>query len=213
MNIIKKVLKSYSLPLRIIIRPFNGFYAMKYEKQGSLFVALFNFIMLSISISFTSQYASIVVNQSNPSYLNSFANFLTLLAVVVLFCASNWAVTALTDGEGRFKDIIMVVCYAMTPIVITMIPMALISNLLTSQEGAFYTMVISLSIFWFVLLCFIGLVTVHNYSATKAVATVFLTFIALLIIVFLITLFFILLQQLWLFVNSLYTEIIYRIPR
>lgn len=211
MNIIKRVLRSYKLPLRIIIRPFNGFYAMKYEKQGSLLVALFNFIMLSISLSFTRQYASIVVNQSNPAILNSFTDFITLLVAVVLFCVSNWTVTSLTDGEGRFKDIIMVVCYAMTPIILTMIPMALISNLLTSQEGAFYTMIIGLSVFWFVLLCFIGLVTVHNYTATKAVITVIFTFIALLIIVFLVTLFLILLQQLWLFVTSLYTEIIYRI--
>jgi hypothetical protein len=117
----------------------------------------------------------------------------------------------LTDGEGRFKDIIMVVCYAMTPIVLTFIPAALFSNILTAEEGAFYFMIINLAIAWFAILVFAGLVTVHNYTATKAVATVLLTFVSLLIIVFLITLLFTLLQQLYIFLYSLYTEISFRV--
>jgi len=211
MNQIKKLMKEYTLPLQIMARPFNGFYAMKYEEQGTLKLALFNFIMLCLSISFRSQYASIVVNPNNPRTLNSLVEFASVTAVLILFCVSNWAVSSLTDGEGRFKDIVMTVCYAMTPMILTFIPMALISNIMAYDERGFYFMVVYFAIGWFVVLVFVGLVTIHNYTATKALTTLLLTFVALLIIVFLITLLFSLLQQLVLFVTSLYTEIVFRV--
>ncbi|MCL2360812.1 MAG: YIP1 family protein [Defluviitaleaceae bacterium] len=211
MTMVKRVLSFYALPLRIMVRPFSGFYEMKYEKRGLLRVAVFNFLMVCISVSFMNQYSSIVVNQRNPRTINSLVEFATLTGALILFCVSNWAVTSLTDGEGRFIDIVMAVCYAMTPIVLTFIPMTILSNVLTVDEGAFYFMVISVAVFWFAFLIFSGLVTVHNYSAAKAITTVLLTFVALLIIVFLITLLLTLWQQLVLFIRSLYTEIVFRV--
>jgi len=211
MTAVKKVLSYYALPMYIMVRPFNGFYAMKYEKKGTLRLAIINFLMVSLSLSVTAQYASITVIPRNPMTVNSLFDFISLVVAVLLFCTSNWAVTSLSDGEGRFKDIIMAVGYAMTPIVITFIPAAILSNFLTADEGAFYFMIINVAVFWFAVLVFAGLITVHNYTATKAIATVFLTFIALLIIVFLITLLFTLWQQLVIFVTSLYTEIAFRV--
>jgi len=211
MTTVKKVFSFYALPLYVMVRPFSGFYSMKYEKQGSLKLAFFNFLMVCISVSFMNQYSSIVVNQRNPRTINSLVEFATLTGALILFCVSNWAVTSLTDGEGRFKDIVMMMCYAMTPIVLSFIPMTIISNVLTVDEGAFYFMVVSVAIFWFMVLVFAGLVTIHNYSASKAVTTILLTFVALLIIVFLITLLLTLWQQLTLFIRSLYTEIVFRV--
>lgn len=206
----KKLLRLYALPLHIMVRPFNGFYAMKYENKGTIWLALFNFLMVSISISFRAQYSSVVVNPGHPLAINSLLDLLILTGAVVLFCTANWAVTSLTDGEGKFKEIFMTVCYAMTPIVLLFIPASLLSNVLTYEEGAFYTMIIGVAIFWFVILVFAGLVTIHNYSAGKAVTTVLLTFVSLLVIVFLLTLLLTLLQQLFVFANSIYLELIFR---
>ena len=211
MTLAKKVVDAYKLPLYIMIRPFKGFYAMKHEGQGTIKLALFNFLLVCISVSFSNQYAAIVVNPRSPRMINSFEDFTFLSIALVLFCVSNWAVTSLTDGEGRFKDIVMAVCYSMTPIVLTLIPAALISNILTIEEAAFYFMAINVAMFWFVILTFAGLVTVHGYTAAKAVLTIFLTFIALLIIVFLITLVLTLWSQMLLFVRSVYTEIVFRV--
>jgi len=183
---------------------------MKYENKGTIWLALFNFLMVSISISFRAQYSSVVVNPGHPLAINSLLDLLILTGAVVLFCTANWAVTSLTDGEGKFKEIFMTVCYAMTPIVLLFIPASLLSNVLTYEEGAFYTMIIGVAIFWFVILVFAGLVTIHNYSAGKAVTTVLLTFVSLLVIVFLLTLLLTLLQQLFVFANSIYLELIFR---
>jgi uncharacterized PurR-regulated membrane protein YhhQ (DUF165 family) len=119
-------------------------------------------------------------------------------------------VTSLTNGEGRLKDIFMAVCYAMTPLILTIIPATILSNALSQEEAAFYYMIMTIGVIYFVFLVFCGLVVVHNYSASKAVLTVFLTFIALLVIVFLLTLLFTLWQQLYVFVYSIYIELMFR---
>ena len=207
---LKKVFGFYSLPLYIMVRPISGFYNMKFEKQGTLKIALLNFFMLCISVTFMNQYTSMLVSQRHPLALNSLFDFFTITLALVLFCTANWAITSLTDGEGRFKEIIMTVCYAMTPLVILLIPAAIISNALTMQETGFYFMITNLAIGWFVLLVFIGLLMIHNYTVAKALVMVVLTFISLLIIVFLITLLLTLLQQLQVFIWSVYREISFR---
>jgi hypothetical protein len=207
---IKKLFGWYLLPLKIMIRPFAGFYEMKFENKGTLKVALFNFLLVSISYSFSSQYSSILVNPRHPASLNSLYDFLFLTAAMLLFCISNWSVTSLTDGEGKFRDIIMAVCYAMTPLVLTIAPAAIISNFLSGDETGLYFLLLSAGMFYFVLLVFAGLVTVHNYGAVKALLTVLLTFAAIVIIVFLLTLLFTLWQQLWGFAYSVYTELMFR---
>ena len=198
------------LPFQIMVKPFDGFYAMKYQHQGTLRVAFLNLFLVLLSKAINDQYTSIIVYPRNPLELNSLGGLTAIVAMLILFCVSNWSVTSITDGEGRFKDIIMSVCYAMTPIVLTLVPATILSNFISREETAFYYMIIFAGLAYFVFLVYVGLVVVHNYSAGKAVFTIFLTFFALLFIVFLITLLFSLWQQLSTFVYSIYTELMFR---
>jgi len=206
----RKIFGFYALPLHILFRPINGFYEMKFEKQGNLKIALLNFVLVCISFAFFNQYTSILVNESHPHWLNSLGDFFNIAAVLLLFCLSNWAVTSLTDGEGKFMEILMAICYAMTPLILTLIPAALLSNVITIDEAGFFHLLVGFGVLWFVVLVFVGLIVVHNYTVLKAISTIFLTAVALLIILFLITLFFTLVQQLVVFIQSLYREVSFR---
>jgi hypothetical protein len=194
----------------IMVKPFDGFYDMKYANEGRMKLAFFNLMLVLFSYAINDQYASLVVNPQNPLTLNSLMNAVMLVGALILFCVSNWSVTSLTDGEGKLKDIFMAVCYAMTPLILTIVPATILSRFLAADESGFYYMLMSVGVMYFVFLIYAGLVVVHNYSASKAVLTVFLTFVALLIIVFLVTLLLTLWQQLWVFAYSIYTELMFR---
>ena len=206
----KKIFKFYALPLYILVHPFDGFYEMKHQQKGTLKLALFNFLMVCVSVSFLNQYTSLRIVTRHPHTLSSLQDFIMLTVALLLFCVANWAVTTLTDGEGKFKEILMACCYAMTPIVLTFIPLAGISNAMAEQESGFFFMILYFAIAYAVLLGFIGLVSIHNYTPSKAIITIFLTFIAVLIIVFLFALLLTLWQQLVVFVNSIYIELMFR---
>ena len=206
----RKIKEFYGLPIYMLRHPFEGFYRMKFGQEGRMGVAFLNFFLLWISVSFMSQYASITVATPFPLAHNSLADGASLFGLLVLWSLANWSVTSLTEGEGKFKEIFMANCYAMTPLVITLVPVTLFSHGLTNTEGAFFFMIVTIAIVWFILLVYVGMVTVHGYTAGKALRTVFLTFIAMLIIVFLGTLMIVLIQQMYSFGVSIYTELIYR---
>ena len=207
---VKRIFGFYSLPFKILASPIKGFYEMKFEGKGTLKLALINFILLCISLAFMNQFASILVNPRHPLAMNSLWDFGQAIIILILFCASNWSVTSLTDGEGKFKEILMAVCYAMTPLILIIIPATIFSNMLSAQEVAFFHLLISFATFYFVVLAFVGLIVVHNYTVSKALGTAVLTFFALLIIVFLFTLVFTLIQQVYVFIWSIYREVTFR---
>ena len=204
---IRRVFGFYSLPMRILTSPIKGFYEMKFERKGTLKLALINFLLLSVSMAFMNQYTSILVNPMHPLWMNSIFDFFQNTLVLILFCVSNWSVTSITNGEGRFREILMTVCYAMTPLILILIPATLFSNILSMQEVAFFHLLVSFGVFWFVVLVFVGLIVIHDYTVAKAIVTAFLTFFSLVIIVFLITLVFTLVQQLYVFIVSIYREV------
>ena len=206
----RRIKEYYSLPLHIMFRPFDGFYQLRYEGKGRLSVAIINVLLVWFSISFMNQYTSITATVTHPHAHNSLRDGIVVICVLLLWCVSNWAVTSLTNGEGRFKDIFLANCYAMTPIILFFVPASILSNFLTDTEAAFFFMIVSIAIFWFVMLAYAGMVTIHNYSAGRALLTVFLTIIAMLIIVFLLTLLAVLLQQMIGFAIGIYTEITFR---
>lgn len=127
-----------------------------------------------------------------------------------LFCIGNWSVTCLMEGEGRMRDIITVAGYAMLPIALMLGPATIISNMVSIEEAAIYQILIGISIAWTAVLLLLGVMTVHNYTLLKTLITLVLTFITILILIFIGLLIMDLLNQIYGFLYSIYTELIFR---
>lgn len=190
--------------------PFDGFYEVRHDGKGSLLLALMFVFFASFSYSLNRQYASFIVNDTNPLDVNSLIDLVSIFAIFFLFCAGNWSITTLMEGEGRFKDIVTATGYSVIPIILFFLPATFLSHLIAANEEAFYFLLIGLAVAWALLLIFMSNMTIHNYTLTKALATMLFTGIAMLIILFLLFLLFSLMQQIYGFFNSLYMEIIFR---
>jgi len=204
----KEILSYLKFPLYTMIHPAEGFYALRHEKKGSIWMICLLLFLLWFSFAINSQYAGLAVDDSHPHSMNSLIILTGILSVFVLFCASNWSVTCLMDGEGRFVDIAMVTAYSMTPMILTMIPATILSNFLILDEAAFYYMIISVSTVWFVVLMVIGIMTVHDYTVLKTLVTIFLTFVSMAVILFMIMLIAMMVSNIYVFFESLYFEIV-----
>lgn len=202
--------KTLKLPLYIMVHPADGFQEMKYEKKGKLWIALINMVLLWLSYIVQKQYTGFALNTGDPAAVNSLADLIIVAAILLLFCTANWSVTTLTDGEGSFRDIAMALGYSLTPVNLLFIPATLLSRMMVENEGSFFYLLIGLALVWTALLLFMGVYTVHNYSVGKTLITFLFTFAAMLVIVFLLGLVFSLLQQAFIFVRSVYQEIVFR---
>lgn len=193
-----------------LTHPMDGFYWIRHKDYGSVPIAILMIILFSISFSLNRLYASFVVNETDPRSVNSLTELAGVLILFLLVCVGNWSITCLMDGEGRFKDIIIAVGYGITPATVGLVLATLLSRVIADNEQAFYGLVIAIGIAYAVILVLMGIMQVHNYTLGKTLITLFLTFIAVLIIIFLALLLFNLVSQVIIFFKSIYLELIFR---
>lgn len=194
-----------------LTHPLDGFYEIRHRDKGSVPLALVILLIVSIAFCIDKRYASFTVNLTDVRNVKSLLYIGSMILLFFLFCIGNWAVTCLTNGEGRMKDIIIATGYGLLPIPLLFIPGTIISHFLAGDEKVFYTLFITIGIVWALIMVICGNMTVHNYTVTQEILTLILTIAAMIIMLFIMLLFYSIFGQLVEFIKSLYTEIIYRV--
>ena len=207
---LSRILKGLQYSLYLIFHPFKGFWDLKHEKKGNVYSAWVIVCLLSVLLILRRQFTGFILNFNKQNEMNVFVEILSVLAPLGLWCLSNWCITTLVDGEGSLKDIFITTAYALTPVVLINIPMLLLSNVMILEETVFYTVLDALSALWAALLILIGIMTVHQFTMPKTIATIAVAVVGMIIILFLILLFVSIIQQIVSFVDLLWTEITMR---
>ena len=194
----------------VLLRPSDAFWEMKREGRGSFWVAIGCVALLIFNRIFARQATSFLFNYET-SPLNILAEARNILVVAVLFCLACWAVTALLDGESTMKNVVMLFGYATLPISLTGIPVTIFTNIATYNESVFIGFFQFLGMAWCVFILFMGLMSLNQYSALKALGVAFVILVTAGIIVFVYILFFTIISQLLGFVMALYKELMLRL--
>ncbi len=193
-----------------VTHPSDGYYWIRHQEKGSVAIAVLLVIAFGLCFSLNRIYASFVVNDVNPRYVNSVSELSGVLLMFLMLCVGNWSITCLMNGEGRFKDIVIALGYAMLPMILTFILGTLISQVVAENEEAFYTIIMGIGIAYTAILMLVGIMQVHNYTLGKTLITLFLTLLAVIIIIFLLLLVSNFIMQVVTFIQSIYTELILR---
>lgn len=202
--------KTLMYVFHVIFHPVDGFWDLKREKRGSLPAALTIVALTIFTLTFEKQKTGFLFNTNRLEEINVLVDIATVLLLYVLWCVAGWCLTSLMDGEGKFKDIAIATGYALFPIPLIRLPLILFSQVITADEGAFYTTFVTISYMWVVLLLFMGTMITHQYSFWKTFFTCLLTLIGMGIILFIGLLFFNVIQQMITFISTVYQEIRYR---
>ncbi|MBX4150570.1 MULTISPECIES: YIP1 family protein [Paenibacillus] len=197
-------------PFHVMVRPFSGFWDLKYDDMGNLRIAGAIVFLVFMSVVIQHQYGGYIFNNLNADEFNSLVQMRNVLLPYFLWCIANWSLTTLMDGEGNFSEICMVTAYALLPIAVILIPNTILSNVITQEESVFYYFFNGVAAVWFLFLLFVGTMTVHQYTVTKTLVTIFLTLVGMAFLLFLGLLFFSLIQQMYSFVFTIYQEIQFR---
>lgn len=203
--------QSLRYAMYVITHPFDGFWDLIHEKKGSIaaantFLILFLVIRVLKLIATNFQFISAPIQ-----HINVFEEMGSLLLPFIVLCVANWAMTTLFEGKGRFRDIYMGMCYALVPYILIQLPMILVSNMLTYEEGSFYSVLLAFSVIWCVFLVFVGLMEIHDYGPGKTFIFLIVTVVGACVILFLMLVFFSLLSDAVAFFVSFYREIVFRL--
>ena len=203
--------EKWSYMFYTITHPMDGYYWIRHRDFGSVPLAILMVILFSFSFTANRLMASFVVNDLDPRGIDLLFELMGVLSFYLLLCVSNWSITCLMNGEGRLKDIAIAVGYGTVPMTLVMVVSTIISQVIADDEQAFYGILIGVGIAYGVIMMLIGIMQVHNYTLGKTLLTLFLTFVAALIIVFLLLLLSNLLGMVYNFFHSIYTELIFRV--
>ncbi|MBE5929839.1 MAG: YIP1 family protein [Lachnospiraceae bacterium] len=202
--------ESLRYSLYVLTHPFDGFWDLTHEKRGSLAAANTLLILTFMTNLWNLRFESFLFNDTRWERINIWSQIAGILAPLLLYVVANWCLTTLFDGKGRMKDVYMGMCYSLTPYILIMNPVTILSNVLTKEEGAFLAYFEVIALVWAGAWILISVMQIHDYSLMKAILAIAFSVVGMMIIVFLIMLFFSLVSDAIAFFVSVGKELIFR---
>lgn len=196
--------------LRLLNHPVDEYEDMKYKKCWDVPLSL---ILLGL------WFAATVMQRQGTNFKFNYnklddINILYIAASTVLlffvWTAINWSITTLLDGKGNVREIFVSCAYALTPYIAATILNVLLSQFLVLEESTFIVVIRTVGMVWSVYLLITALRVIHSYSILKTLASIFLTIVGILFVLFLLVLLFGLIQQVFLFFQTIYVELMFR---
>ena len=206
----KRFWESLRYSMYIMTHPFDGFWDLTHEKRGTMAAANVLLGLTFLTNIWNLRFTNFMFNDTRWDRINIWSEVLGVLAPLLIYCVANWCLTTLFDGKGRLKDIYMGMCYSLTPYILIMNPITVISNVVTKEEGAFIVYFEYLALGWAAALILVSVMQIHDYSLMKAILAIAFSIFGMLVIVFLIMLFFSLVSDAVAFFISVGKEIMFR---
>ncbi len=191
-----------------IKHPLDGYYRIKQNERGSLGVALgiFGWVILARLLSL--MLTGFIFNPYASIYEIRIENEITLsVGLIVLFIAANYLIASISEGEGRLRQVIIGTAYSLMPLALLILPITLISNGLTLNEQFIYELFNQIMWGWTVLLLFIMIKEIHNFTFTENVRVTLLTIFTMILMVLVMYILYFLFNQLYEFVYSIWQEV------
>ena len=193
-------------PFLMLVHPVETMEDLKQKKNGSVVYATLLLIAFTVVSIIQSVATGFIYSTLRIKDFNVITVLCTSGVLVLLFVVANWALCTLLNGEGRLVDIYIFTCYNLTPLIISSLVSTFFSRFLLSDEYVFVNIFAVCMQLWFICLMIYGVMTIHNYSFWGTFLNLIMSLVAMAVIFFLIFLFVVLMQQLYVFILTVYTE-------
>ena len=137
-----------------------------------------------------------------------FRSLARTLGLAVLWIVSDWMVCTIMGGKGRLREIAVVTCYSLLPIIIEKFISLILTNVLLPSETGFLAILDTAAVIYFVLLMICGLLKIHDFSFGRMVSTSLLSILGVGIIFFLLIMIAMLFQQTYGFIATVISELL-----
>ena len=194
-----------------ITHPVEGFEDMRWKKSGSLKIAFGIVLLLFLSEIAYGRLYGFQFYAPNDKLFNIVPYIVKTIVLFAAWVVGNWSVCTLLDGEGTMRNICVYSAYALVPYIAQTFICVVLSHFLIRDEYVFLEVIHVIGVGWSVILIFSAIRSVHQYSAGKTVLAIALTIAAMFVMLALAVLVLALVQNVAVFISTVYAEISYRI--
>ena len=203
-------MKKAAVLLRILNHPTDEYEELKYRKTWSLPLSFILLVCWVIAEILQKQVTDFKFNTNNTREFNVLYVLASTIVLFAMWVVINWSITTLLEGKGRIKEIWVSCAYALVPYIATTLLCVVLSQMLTLDESAFLTVIRDLGLLYSFFLLITALKVVHSYTFGKTLLCILITVLGMAFVLFLIVLFFGLIQQVILFFQTIYMELMFR---
>lgn len=196
--------------LHTILHPIEGFEEMRYNKKYSLGIANVAVFFFFFSTVIMSLYSGFIFNGTSAQTYNMLFTLVGMLGGFTLFVLVNWLMSTFFEGKGTFKNVWIYLGYATIPYSVTSFLYTILSNVLTAEEATFLGYLEIIGVGWAVVMALFALQGVHMYTFKRNIVSIFVTILGMMVVIFIVFLMFNLFIQFFSFVESIFTEVMYR---
>ena len=166
----------------LLRHPIDGFDEIRFGNMGgylSSLIILGLVIILGLMKVFTT---SFTFQPIQTSTINVSTILIVSVALWVSWVICQYLIGSIRHGQARFKDIFTGSAYALFPVVIIGLPLALLSNIMTLNEISIYSFINGFMILWCVALYFWMVMTLQNYSVGETIVSILLSIFSMIIL-------------------------------
>lgn len=193
-----------------VVHPFEGAQQVKYYNKGSALFATIVLVVYFIATVCSEIYTGFMYNIMDKSNYSSGFSLIRTFGIVLLWTVVNWGLTTLFQGKGNMKQVYIVTCYALIPQIVSAILTTVLSNVLVPEESLVITAISVVCLALTAIMLCVGIMTVHEFGFFKFIVMTIVIILGMLVCVFVIMMIFVLIQQLFTFIGTIYKEVSYR---
>lgn len=203
--------KEFSYLPKMLRKPKDTIYDIKFLQKIRVSTALIFFVLfVLINVISDLFITSYLFRAQLDSHVNIAFELLKWGLILPLIVIGNHLVSSLQNGEGFFRDIFIGALVAFAPVMLFKVPLAILTNILTYNESYIYTLCNNVIWIWSCFNFIYMIKQVHNYSVKELIVNIVLTFLAVIILVFLYLMIYILFMQMFDFISGLIKEAMLR---
>ncbi len=193
---------------RFIRQPADSFYYIKQNERGSLLFAFLLYGWVLVASVLTLYLTAFIFSPFSTSWqIQVESDAIQVILLLVLWNSANYLVATISDGEGSVRHVIIGSAYSLFPYALFVIPIALLSNLLTLNEVFIYSFCTHLMWFWTAVMLVIMVREIHNYSVSETVRNILATLFTMAIFMLTAYILYVLFNQLYEFVLAIIREV------
>lgn len=174
--------------------------------RDAVIVVLLAYVARMLSLVLTG-YAFETREPYEISYLHE---FVWIVVPWFTWCVSNWGVSAILDGEGKFKEVVVGSAFALVPYIVFIVPITLLTFVFSLQEYSTYSVLVKVVFVWTAWLLLLKVKKIHDFEFGKLMFITLLSMIGIAILWFIGILMFGLINQLIQFIIELFREMNFR---
>lgn len=203
--------KTLAHAMTTMIHPIASFDSIKWERKGSYAMSVAILLALFLYQVLDRQMTGFIFNTNNVDTVNVPAIFFITMGAFVLWFVSNLAICSFMDGEGKSREIWIASSYALLPYILIGYIEVFLTNVLSKEAAPFLSMLSGGALLWSFILMAAAMYVIHQYSLFQTMLNLALTVVGIGVITFLLVLVYSLFQQVFVFVLTLYNEIMFRL--